>query len=80
MIMFAGHSIVDLESWHSWWPWIPIRLLAWPRKIRWLYIVERRRVYSKGRVCEHTWIRDEFRDVTGVPYFETTLRDREQYA
>ena len=84
MIMFTGAANVDLARWHSWWPWIPIRLTwsncqgAKTRKIRWMFIVERRRVYSTG--FDHRWIRDEFRDVPFVPYFETTVRDRWQFA
>jgi hypothetical protein len=54
---------IDLQAWHYWWPWLPISLTLTGR-LRWLYVVERRRIYrDDGRL--YFWMRDEFRDVRG---------------
>ena len=51
-ILYNGnYRIIDLQSWHTWWPWMPIRLTeggySKRGRVRWLYAVERRIDYEK---------------------------------
>ena len=70
MIIYNGHSVVDLGDWHLWFPVIPIRLTArlasnhqrvrtwW----RWMYTVQRRNIYDSYS-GEYMWT--DYRDIIG---------------
>lgn len=50
-ILYNGnYRIIDLQKWHTWWPWMPIRLTeggySKRGKVRWLYAVERKLNYN----------------------------------
>ncbi len=74
-IVYYGnnYSITDLQKWHLWFPWVPVRLTeggwfdvdgGWMRGVgrwRWLYAVERR--ISNPQVDDmNDWIW-EYRDI-----------------
>ena len=51
-ILYNGnYRIIDLQEWHTWWPWVPIQLTedwGWQKgPWRWLYAVERKLNYEK---------------------------------
>ena len=50
-ILYNGnYRIIDLQKWHTWWPWVPVQLTedwGWQRgPWRWLYAVERKLNYE----------------------------------
>ncbi len=89
-ILYNGdYRIIDLQQWHTWWPWVPIQLTdnwGWQKgPWRWLYAVERRIDYEGtfGKVVAgggmgydppYTYVW-EYRDIEGISDAEyTTLR------
>ena len=86
-ILYNGdYRIIDLQQWHTWWPWVPIQLTAtgsrWDKgPWRWLYAVERKLDYEEtfgARDLQwdppytYVW---EYRDIEGISDAEyTTLR------
>ena len=54
MILNPTQAIVtDLQSWHYWWPWMPIRITCRSEDgsinrygFRWLFVVKRKIVYD----------------------------------
>lgn len=79
MILYKGdYRIIDLQEWHTWWPWVPVQLtdlwLEGKGPWRWLYEIERRidyeRTFDKVKIEEHKFERGhqyeyiwEYRDI-----------------
>ena len=85
-ILYNGdYRIIDLQKWHTWWPWVPIQLTdnwGWQKgPWRWLYAVERRIDFERTFGAQYlewdppyiyVW---EYRDIEGTGDAEyTTLR------
>lgn len=82
-ILYNGnYRIIDLQEWHTWWPWKPVRLTedwGWGGgPWRWMYAVERRLNYKRtfgtevgsmemGYSPPYTYVWD-FRDISGEHY------------
>ena len=59
---------IDLQKWHYWWPWMPIRITCRNAdgsksyyRLRWLFVVQRKRIYD-GYTGKYMWT--DYRDIS----------------
>lgn len=70
MILNPGNKVaIDLQAWHYWWTWIPVKLTCRDSRgrtnsrlggWRWLYVVQRKMVYDSYS-GEYMWT--DYRDL-----------------